>query len=204
MLKKTYAFGLLAAATLGCFLTPAARQVKLRSISKPPRKMPQLLVTMLFPRPDQGSYQNQLDYPGSGYYHPKLQHPSCKSLIKMKKWRSWYRQHRFQDLDQHNIQKQAHKVPKGLARFCRFLAVGFKNRLFLSVELSAYEHQQVDFIINSLCSTSMQPDSASDIDVQTDGVRVTVERMVGLTFNRPSGVSAIPHHRVPGPSLPLA
>jgi len=70
MLKKTYAFGLLAAATLGCFLT-CCQQVKLRSISKPPRKMPQLLVMAIpFPDLDQGSYQNQLDYPGSGYYHP--------------------------------------------------------------------------------------------------------------------------------------
>jgi len=44
MLKRTYALGLLAAATLGCFSPLQPMQVKLRSISKLPRKMPQLLV----------------------------------------------------------------------------------------------------------------------------------------------------------------
>jgi len=46
--------------------------------------MPQLLVmAMPLSDLDQGSYQNQLDHPGSGTYHPQPGTPQCKSLIKL-------------------------------------------------------------------------------------------------------------------------
>jgi len=52
MLKRTYALGLLAAATLGCFLTPAAQASQVEVNKQTGRKMPQLLVLAIpFPRP---------------------------------------------------------------------------------------------------------------------------------------------------------
>jgi len=82
MLKRTYALGLLAA-TLGCFSPLQPKQVKLRSISKLPQNAAAVGTgNTVYQDLDQGSYQNQLDYPSSGYYHPNL-NPNCKSRIKM-------------------------------------------------------------------------------------------------------------------------
>jgi len=62
MLKRTYAIGLLAAATLGCFAPkPITSQVEVNKQTAS-HKMAQLLVlAMLFSRPLK-SIQNQLDY----------------------------------------------------------------------------------------------------------------------------------------------
>jgi len=47
MLKRTYALGLLAAATLGCFLTPAAQASQVEVNKQPAAQMPQLLVMVI-------------------------------------------------------------------------------------------------------------------------------------------------------------
>jgi hypothetical protein len=58
------------------------------------------------------------------------------------------------------------------------------------------------FILSALLVLPSQIAQADDIDVQTDGLRVTVGKNGGINIqSRPSGVNAIPHHRVPGPSL---
>jgi len=73
MLKRTYALGLLAAATLGCFLTPAAQASQVE-VNKQTAAQNAAAVghNAVFQDLNQGSYQNQLDYPSSGYYHPSL------------------------------------------------------------------------------------------------------------------------------------
>jgi len=54
-------------------------------------------------------------------------------------------------------------------------------------------------IVSALLVLLAEIAQAGDIDVQTD-VRVTVGKNGGINIqSRPSGVNAIPHHRVPGP-----
>jgi len=48
MLKRTYALGLLAAATLGCFLTPATQASQVEVNKQTGSQMPQLLVLAPF------------------------------------------------------------------------------------------------------------------------------------------------------------
>jgi len=69
MLKRTYALGLLAAATLGCFLTPAAHASQVEIIANRLAKCPSCWYRY-HQDLDQGSYQNQVEL-RSGYYHPK-------------------------------------------------------------------------------------------------------------------------------------
>lgn len=73
MLKRTYALGLLAAATFGCFLTPAAQasQVEVNKQTADQNAAAVGTNNTVYQDLNQGSYQNQLDYPSSGYYHPK-------------------------------------------------------------------------------------------------------------------------------------
>jgi len=69
------------------------------------------------------------------------------------------------------------------------------------VELSAYEHQQVNFISNSLCSTSItsQMAQAGSNIVSNRRRWGNCGQNGGISIqSRPSGVNAIPHHRVPG------
>jgi len=104
MLKRTYAFGLLAAATLGCFSAAHASQVE---VNKQTASQNAAAVghAMLFPRPDQVG-QNQLDYPG--YYHPQPATPQLQISNQDAKQNGAAGTGNtvFQDLDQHNIQKQ--------------------------------------------------------------------------------------------------
>jgi hypothetical protein len=111
MLKRTYAFGLLAAATLGCILTPAAQasQVEVNKQTASQNAAAVGTGNAVFQDLDQGSYQNQLDYPGSGYYHPQPATPQLQISDQDAKQNGaavGTGNAVFQDLDQHNIQKQ--------------------------------------------------------------------------------------------------
>ena len=72
MLKKTYALGLLAAAALGCVLTPSAQasQVEVNNQTGSQNAEAVGHGNAVLQDLDQGSLQNQLKVPGSsGYYH---------------------------------------------------------------------------------------------------------------------------------------
>jgi len=107
MLKKTYAFGLLAAATLGCFLTPAAHASQVE-VNKQTASQNAAAVghgnAFKTTRATRINWITQVQV----ITIPSLQHPSCKSLIKMPSKMAAVGTGNtvFQDLDQHNIQKQ--------------------------------------------------------------------------------------------------
>jgi len=62
MLKRSYALGLLAAATLGCFLTLPPMQVRLRSLQTGSQNAPAVGTgNTVYQDLDQGSYQNQVE-----------------------------------------------------------------------------------------------------------------------------------------------
>jgi hypothetical protein len=112
MLKKTYALGLLAAATLGCFLTPAAHasQVEVNKQTAEQNAAAVGTGNTVFQDLDQGSYQNQLNYPrSSGYYHPQPATPQVQISDQTAEQNAaavGTGNTVFQDLDQSNIQKQ--------------------------------------------------------------------------------------------------
>jgi hypothetical protein len=110
MLKKAYALGLLAAATLGCFLTPAAHASQVE-VNKQTAEQNASAVghgNAVYQDLDQGSYQNQVEYPRSGYYNPKSEPQLQISNQDAEQNGAAVGTGNavFQDLDQNNIQKQ--------------------------------------------------------------------------------------------------
>ena len=112
MLKRTYALGLLAVATLGCFLTPSAHASQVEVNKQTAAQSGAAVGTgnAVFQNLDQGSYQNQVEIPGSsGYYHPQSGKPqlqisnqdAAQSGAAVGTGNAV-----FQNLDQNNIQKQ--------------------------------------------------------------------------------------------------
>jgi hypothetical protein len=111
MLKRTYALGLLAAAALGCVLTPAAHasQVEINKQTGSQNASAVGHGNAVFQDLDQGNYQNQLDYPGSGYYHPQPATPQLQISDQAAEQNGaavGKGNAVLQDLDQTNIQKQ--------------------------------------------------------------------------------------------------
>jgi len=77
------------------------------------------------------------------------------------------------------------------------LIITIKNRLFPRVDLSAYEHQKSIslLIVSALLVLPSGIAFAGNIDVQTNGVRVTVGKNGGINIqSRPSGVNIIPQY----------
>jgi len=150
----------LAAATLGCFLTPSAHasQVEVNKQTGAQNAAAVGTGNAVFQDLDQGSYQNQLEIPGSCYYHPQSENPSCKSLIKMP---SKVAQLLVQAMPfSKTLTKQHSKAiwllittaPKVSDRFYRFpsFIISLKP-IFFCAELSAYEHQlSISLLLMSL------------------------------------------------------
>ena len=110
MLKRTCALGLLAAATLGCFLTPLAQASQVEVNKQTAAQNAAAIGTnnAVYQDLDQGSYQNQLSYPRSGYYNPKSE-PQLQISNQDAAQNGATVGHGnavLQDLDQNNIQKQ--------------------------------------------------------------------------------------------------
>ena len=111
MLKRTYALGLLAAATFGCFLTPAAQasQVEVNKQTAEQNAAAVGTGNTVFQNLNQGSYQNQLDYPSSSHYYPQPGTPQLQVSEQDAKQNGAAvgdGNAVFQGLDQTNIQKQ--------------------------------------------------------------------------------------------------
>ena len=111
MLKRTYALGLLAAATLGCFLTPVAHASQVQVTKQTAEQNAAAVGTgnAVLQNLNQGSYQNQLDYPSSGYYHPQPGTPQVQISAQDAKQNGatvGTGNAVLQNLDQNNIQKQ--------------------------------------------------------------------------------------------------
>ena len=111
MLNRTYALGLLAVATFGCFLTPSAHasQVEVNKQTASQNAASVGTGNAVFQDLDQSSIQNQLDYPvSSGYYNPKsspqLQISNQDATQNGASVGTGNTV--LQDLDQNNIQKQ--------------------------------------------------------------------------------------------------
>ena len=99
---------------------------------------------------------------------------------------------------------------KGSKWYCRFrrfpsLIIFLKNRLFFIswiFELMSIKKSISLLIVSALLVLPSGIAKAGNIDVQTNGVRVTVGKNGGINIqSRPSGVNIIPQHRVPSPSL---
>ena len=80
MLKKTYTFGLLAVATLGCIFTPSvqASQVEINKQTANQNAAAIGHSNTVYQSLDQSSYQNQLQIPSSRYYYPQPGKPQLQ------------------------------------------------------------------------------------------------------------------------------
>ena len=80
MLKKTYTFGLLAVATLGCIFTPSvqASQVEINKQTANQNAAAIGHGNTVYQSLDQSSYQNQLQIPSSRYYYPQPGKPQLQ------------------------------------------------------------------------------------------------------------------------------
>lgn len=81
MLKKIYALGLLAAATLGCIITPSAQASQVE-VNKQTASQNAAAIghgNTVYQGLDQSSYQNQLQIPGSGYYYSQPGKPQVQT-----------------------------------------------------------------------------------------------------------------------------
>ena len=111
MFKRIFALGLLAAATLGCVLTPTAHASQVE-VNKQTGSQDASAVghgNAVIQDVDQGSYQNQLEHPGSGYYHPQAGTPQVQISDQDAAQNGTAvgtGNAVIQDLDQTNIQKQ--------------------------------------------------------------------------------------------------